>query len=701
MRALRFLTLAACVWAALFPATDASARGLTAWDVAQMRSVGSVAISPDGSMVAYTVSVPRLPFEDENGRAWAELHVFDRETGESRPFVTGSVNVSSIQWTRDGRYIGYRSKRGDDKKTALYVIPVAGGESRRLLSWPTGIQEFAFGPEGMRVAFTATEEEPKEKKELEDEGFDMEVYEENARSWRLFVAEIDLEDHRAEAGEPRMLPIEEHVEKIAWASGGRRMLATLAPTSLIDDEYMSRQWATIDPETGDVLGRIETEGKLAAGAISPNGERVAFIGPDSINDPSAGRLMVASADGGAPDVLLGRDFLGEVQAVRWVGDDELMILADQDVHSFVARIPADGGKMKKVVDQQHPLVTAFDVSADGKVMAARAEGPTHPSELFTGRTGKDLERATDHNPWFADIEFAEQRVIEYPARDGLMLQGVLIEPLGKVEGQRYPLIVVVHGGPESHEKDGWKTYYSRVGQFAAAEGFAVFYPNYRGSTGRGVEFTLTSQGDPGGKEFDDVVDGVDYLIETGLVDGDRVGINGGSYGGYASAWGATYYSERYAAAAMFVGVSEQFSKFGTTDIPRESQLVHQNPKKTYTDWQFFLERSPIYHAEGATTPLLIMHGKDDPRVHPTQSMIMYRYFKHMADAPVRLVWYPGEGHGNRKAAGRLDYSLRLMRWMKHYLVEGGAEMPDFDIDYEAEIARMKGEPAEESGPAAR
>jgi dipeptidyl aminopeptidase/acylaminoacyl peptidase len=141
---------------------------------------------------------------------------------------------------------------------------------------------------------------------------------------------------------------------------------------------------------------------------------------------------------------------------------------------------------------------------------------------------------------------------------------------------------------------------------------------------------------------------------------------------------------------MFVGVSEQFAKFGTTDIPRESELVHQAPRKVYDDWQFFLERSPVYYAEGSTTPLLIMHGKDDPRVHPTQSMIMYRYFKHLADAPVRLVWYPGEGHGNRKAAGRLDYSLRLMRWMKHYLMEDGEEMPGFEIDYDGEIERMKG-----------
>jgi len=224
----------------------------------------------------------------------------------------------------------------------------------------------------------------------------------------------------------------------------------------------------------------------------------------------------------------------------------------------------------------------------------------------------------------------------------------------------------------------------------AAQGYFVWYPNYRGSTGRGYDFTMTSQGDPGGKEFDDVVDGVNDLIELGMVEEGRVGITGGSYGGYASAWGATKLSEHFQASVMFVGISEQYSKFGTTDIPRESQLVHQNPRKVYTDWDFFLERSPIYHAKGSETPLLILHGKDDPRVHPTQSMIMYRYFEHMADAPVRLVWYPGEGHGNRKAAGKLDYSLRLQRWMNHFLLEDGEEKPSYELDYEELKEEMMG-----------
>lgn len=180
------------------------------------------------------------------------------------------------------------------------------------------------------------------------------------------------------------------------------------------------------------------------------------------------------------------------------------------------------------------------------------------------------------------------------------------------------------------------------------------------------------------------MDGIDHLISIGLVDKSRVGITGGSYGGYASAWGATYYSDRYAASVMFVGISDNISKIGTTDIPEEMFLVHHR-KRLWDDWNYFAERSPIRHIQKNRTPTLILHGKDDPRVHPSQSLEFHRHLKTLAQAPVRLVLYPGEGHGNRKAAARLDYSLRLMAWMEHYLQGPGGEPPPFELDYESAL----------------
>ena len=226
--------------------------------------------------------------------------------------------------------------------------------------------------------------------------------------------------------------------------------------------------------------------------------------------------------------------------------------------------------------------------------------------------------------------------------------------------------------------------YSSPAQTLAAEGFAVFFPNYRASTGRGVEFSKMDQHDLAEEEFNDLVDAKNHLVEMGLVDTERVGITGGSYGGYATMWASTALSEHFAAGVAFVGISSQLSMFGTSDIPNEHHLVHHRAWP-WDDWQWLLERSPIYYADKGRTPLLILHGKEDPRVHPGQSLEMYRYLKLRTDTPVRLVWYPGEGHGNRSTAAQLDYGMRLLRWLTHFLQGPGGEAPAYDLGHAARL----------------
>jgi dipeptidyl aminopeptidase/acylaminoacyl peptidase len=196
-----------------------------------------------------------------------------------------------------------------------------------------------------------------------------------------------------------------------------------------------------------------------------------------------------------------------------------------------------------------------------------------------------------------------------------------------------------------------------------------------------------SQADYAGKEFDDLVDAIAHLSRIGLVDKKRVGITGASYGGYASAWAATALSEHFAASVMFVGISDQISKFGTTDIPKEMYDVHAR-YYPWERWQWMLERSPIYYTDKAKTPILIMHGDSDTRVHPSQSMELYRYIKTRTDTPVRLVFYPDEGHGNKHTAAKLDYSIRLMRWMEFYLKgkKKGNKIPPYEINHAAMLS---------------
>ena len=185
------------------------------------------------------------------------------------------------------------------------------------------------------------------------------------------------------------------------------------------------------------------------------------------------------------------------------------------------------------------------------------------------------------------------------------------------------------------------------------------------------------------------MDAVEHFVRTGLADRDKVGITGGSYGGFASAWAATKLTEHFAASVMFVGISDHVSKAGTTDIPNEMFLVHSR-RWPWEHWDWFRETSPLYWVEQARTPILILHGEKDTRVHPSQSLALYRYLKLIGKTPARLVLYPDEGHGNRRAASRLDYSLRLVRWMDHYLKGPGGDPPPYELDLDSERLESAG-----------
>jgi dipeptidyl aminopeptidase/acylaminoacyl peptidase len=662
--------------------------GMSVHDVARLRLVNEAEISPDGSLEAHTLIVPRTPGEGEDGGAWSELWLAGGD-GEPRPFISGKVNVGSIAWTGDGSAITFLAKRGEDENKALYSIPVAGGEARRLLGHGDGIDEYAFSPDGQRLAFLAKRAEDEEQKELEEKGFKQVVFEEEWRPVELWLTEVEGDGF----AEPRAIELEGSASELSWSPAGDRIAVALAPTSLVDDGYMSRRVHLLDAASGEVAGVIETNGKLGDVVWSPDGARLALLAGIDVNDPIPGRLMVVEAAGGKPSEV-NPGIAADAEEVVWQDAETLLWIASRGVGRSLERQRL-GGAPETLLAAGGPIWNGLSL-AGGKV-ALTASAPERPGELFRWTLGGgEPARVTDSNPWLAERRLATQEVVDFEARDGIELQGLLIPPLDRDEGERVPLVLAVHGGPEAHFANGWLTVYSRPGQVLAARGFAVFYPNYRGSTGRGLEFAKTSQADPAGKEFDDLVDAVDHLVAAGLVDREKVGVTGGSYGGYATAWSSTRHSERFAAGVMFVGISDKVSKIGTSDIPVELYSVHAR-RWPWDNWQLHLERSPIYYVEQARTPLLILGGDADPRVHPSQSLVLYRYLKILGNTPVRYVIYPGERHGNRKAAARLDYSLRAVRWLEHYLMGPGGEPPAHELDYglEEEGDEDEGAAAEE------
>lgn len=667
--------VAACVMLAF--GALAGAEGMTLKHIAELRSVGSAAISPGGDSIAYTRSVQRELAVEDDGAAWSELHVID-ERGEHRPYISGQVNVSSVAWMPDGSALTFLAKRDGDEHRRLYSIPLAGGEAKAIATLETSIRSYALSPDGGSVALLAFEPEDAERKKEKELGFNQYVFEEEWKPRRLYI--LDLTDEDAE---PRMVEIEGSVQGVKWSPSGDRLGVTVTPRELVDDTLMFKRIRIISPG-GDVIGRIENPGKLGDFAWSPDGEHLAFLATATAHDTAAGRLMVSGKNGGAMNHLL-PGLLGHVRAIAWHDDDTVLFISHEGVESRVARIDIDGKNERTILPLGGPIWSRFSVADSGDI-ALIASTPVHPNEVYRLANGDSrAERLTNSNPWLDELELARQEVVTYEARDGLEIEGLLVYPLDYKKGRRYPLILAVHGGPEAHYSNGWLTRYTLPAHPAAAEGYFMFFQNYRGSTGRGVEFAMSSQGRYAKEEFDDLVDGVDYLIDEGMVDGDRVGITGGSYGGYASAWGATYYTERFAAAVMFVGISEQFSKFGTTDIPQEMYLVHSRTWP-WENWEMFEASSPIRYVEQAQTPILIMHGDADPRVDPRQSEILYRFLVQQEDPPpARLVFYKGEGHGNRRAASRYDYSLRMMRWMNHYLKGPGGDPPPTALDYDLGI----------------
>jgi dipeptidyl aminopeptidase/acylaminoacyl peptidase len=360
--------------------------------------------------------------------------------------------------------------------------------------------------------------------------------------------------------------------------------------------------------------------------------------------------------------LLTEDLAATVSWVGWLDANTLAIAAIEGTRTMLGRLPANGGTLARLPAGEG-MCYAPHLAADRQRYACVTDTPMHPGEVFVDRMGRGQpQRLTVTNPALEAVRFAAQEVVRWKGPDGLEIEGVLITPRDRQQDQRYPLVVLPHGGPEGSRQSGWLGY---PGQLLAARGYVVLYPNYRGSGGRGVAFSKGDHEDLGGKEMDDILAGIDHVAGLGLVDTARVGIGGWSYGGYLSAWAATRHSERFAAAVMGAGISNWISFTGTTDIPREMSLVH------WALWPFdqpalAWERSPMAHLKTAKTPMLILHGAADTRVPPTQGLEMLRGLQHMS-VSTEMVTYPREEHGIVESAHKADVVTRFLGWFDRHL----------------------------------
>ncbi len=629
---------------------------MTAKDIVSLVSVSDAAISPDGKTIAFVRRTPRAEM-DARGGARNIIWIVAAKGGEPVRFTAPDRSSFDPKWSPDGQWLTFRSSRSGDAGAQIYRISPRGGEPERLSDVEGGVSQFEWSPDGKRIGFLAAKKESKAEREAEEAGRDVRLTDVQGTARRLYVFQPDGSDA------PKAVDSKDHhIAGFAWAPDSERLVVQ-ASTRADVDGVMMYSGLFVTNVSGGWTALTKTAGKLGALAWSPDGTRVAFLGASDISDPTAGVLHVVAASGGSAKPLTA-DYEGTGSSIVWPRDGQIVMLANEGTRTVLNGVDPNTGKRKALL-RKGPVCRRVDLDAQAKSLACVGSTGTHPGEVFTGTLGKSLRRVTDSNPWLATKTLGKQEVIRWKAADGMEIEGVLIHPVGATKGKPAPLAVLPHGGPEGITLDGWGTYAGYPGQLFANRGFAVLMPNYRGSQGRGVAFGKADHNDLGGKEFEDVLAGIEYLASEGIVDADRVGMGGWSYGGYFSGLAATMHSKHFKAAMVGAAITNWISFSGTTEIEHENSLVHWN-LWPWANMELAWERSPMAHLEGAKTATLLVHGEADTRVPPGQAMELYRGLRHFG-VTTEIALYPREGHGLSERAHQLDFAERFVSFFEKHV----------------------------------
>jgi len=639
-------------------------RSITKEDIVNFQYVSSPAMSPNGENIAYTLSVPRKDNEDPGPR---HSQIWVKRIDDQKPvkFTSLAYDSYSPKWSWNGKEITFLSLRKEiSSQTQLYSIAVNGGEASLFLEHPTGIGTYRWSPDGSWIAFLSTDTLPAEKSQMIKKGYDMVVKDKNLRYQRLWL-------HNIRSGKIDLIFKNDlYVHDFIWSNDSKTIIFQGTKEIGADPGLMDSNIYRVKIPRNKPKKVLVTPGKLGSMDISPNSKKLAFLGATSRNDPLPQSLFIVPLKN--PEKML--SYQGQNESfynLQWVNNKTILVRSVRGTKTILSLIQYESTKDNKKLQQKDIYSPEYIISStvlhqkSGQLMII-GNSNKHPNELFIKDLFQNnLVRITRSNSFLRDINLGKQETIIWSAIDGIKIQGVITYPPTYRRGSRYPLILQIHGGPEGVTLDGWNTTSGYPIQLLAAEGYVVLQPNYRGSGGRGINFSKSNHDDLGGLEYQDVLQGVDFLIKAGVVNAGKMGTGGWSYGGYFSALGATKYSHRFKASMVGAGLTNMISFMGTTDIPYEMSIVHWN-SWWFNEMALHWDRSPLAHINKASTPTLIIHGLKDERVHPEQGLELYQALK-IKGIDTQLVFYPREPHGLTERAHELDYMERLISWYNKYV----------------------------------
>jgi len=626
-------------------------RPLAPEDMLHLQRVSDPQISPDGDRVAFVVS----QFGDDK-KMDSNIWIVSRDGNVVKQLTKNPGADTSPRWSPDGEVLAFLSRRDSDRNAQIYFYSLKAIELEKTTDEKSSIRNFKWSPDGQKIAFLMTKSRTEEEIERQKKGDDAFVVDEDFRQTHLWI--MDVENLKT-----RLLTEQDMtIWRFRWSPDSQKIavLASLMPTAE-GMEYQSHL-SLIDVAGGNENILVMKTNAQATPSFSPDGKWIVFMGPVG-QFKERGIPKIISAEGGEPIDLL-EDYKGNVWDVVWHPKKEEVIAAVAAGTRHHLALVDRQEKVELLFEMNHSTIpywaSTWTVSSDGEQVAFLNETPTSPPEVWVSRTdGTGKKQLTFFNDDLNKIKLGKVEEIEWTnPEDEALVTGIVIKPAGFTPEKRSPLVVWLHGGPAYNWSLG--SHISNWAQLFAAQGYMVLLPNFRGSSGKGMEWMMANVRNWGEGPMSDVMRGVDYLVQKGWVDEERMFVGGGSYGGYLTFWIITQ-TDRFKAAFARAGVADLATEYALTDEPTFS--LGYFVKSPYEDPEIYRKNSPITYASQVKTPVLIVHGERDLRVPVSQAYQFYSALKHYG-ARAKLVVYPREPHGIREYTHRIDVMSRAIKWFK-------------------------------------
>lgn len=646
-------------------------------EVLSVKGTGFASISPNGQYIAYS----RTKTDWENNRYDSEIWL--AKSGET-PFQltrTAKGSSSGYVWSPDSEWLLFQANR--DGSTQLYAIPIQGGEAQKVSHVEGNIGQFDWSPDGAQIAFTMTPKEEKADKDRKKRFGAYAIDDQEYKMAGLYV--MDFDPNQADPAdlpcyeksdslkkinciqipEPQLLVKSDSftVGGFSWSPDGKYMAYNK------QDDPLRNSWFTAD------IALLDMETKESKDWITnPGGDFVIDWSPDSksllysasAEDLGAAyytntRLMVAPRAGG-PQKEIGETFDENMNVIEW-NKNGIYFTAWNKTERKLYLLDPIQDQFKTVLDQPE-RINGVSFSKDGQKFAFTANDGEHLTEVFQGiLSGMKVQKVTDHTTEIANWKTSKSEMISWKSKDGATIEGVLHKPQNYDPNKKYPLLVIIHGGPTGISTTKPTASYVYPMLQWLDKGALILEPNYRGSAGYGQDFRKLNVRNLGVGDAWDVLSGVDYLDKQGIIDTDKMGCMGWSQGGYISAF-LTTTSDRFKAISVGAGISNWMTYYVNTDIhPFTRQYLKATP---WSDEEIYRKTSPMTYINEASTPTLVQHGEFDQRVPVANA---YELIQGLRDQGVenKLVIYKGFGHGISKPKERLAAVWHNWQWFNKYI----------------------------------